>query len=387
MRAGSQLMDGLRDQLLARAGLAAQQHGGVGRADPGHELQHPARRGAAADEAAAHGLLIEAILRGRAGAGQLVARGRAGQRRADDVGDHRGRHRVERIPGRGGGCAVQPQQAGARTRHRHRHRDRVALPGVGARRQRQRAALLDHAGPDRGREVELAPERVAGGDRGGVDRQQRAVGQQHQAAISAERVARGGAGGAGHRVRAGQVGEGVAELGQRGQVALRAAVAVASGRAVRQRQQLARSDVHRDVRRRRPGARGTGEEAQPGLADGDLVAILERVARDRRAGDQGPGALVGHQRERAGLDLQPGVRARHRGIAEPHQRVVGSPDRAPSHRHLDRVAEVRTVDDFQAPDGHASSYRWRSRRGSGPGTRSARVANVTPGVAGSTGAV
>jgi hypothetical protein len=44
-------VDGLGDEFLAGAGFALQQHGGVGRGDPGDELEHVAEGRRAAEQA------------------------------------------------------------------------------------------------------------------------------------------------------------------------------------------------------------------------------------------------------------------------------------------------------------------------------------------------
>src|SRR5262249_51609183 len=50
--AGAQLMEGAGDELLAGAGLATDQHGGIRRGDGFDRLQHPAQGGVRADDLA-----------------------------------------------------------------------------------------------------------------------------------------------------------------------------------------------------------------------------------------------------------------------------------------------------------------------------------------------
>ena len=70
------LVDRLGHQLLARAGLALDQHGGVGRRDPLQPVDHLVHLRAVADDALEAELLVEPAVQLRVGPPQVLAAGR-----------------------------------------------------------------------------------------------------------------------------------------------------------------------------------------------------------------------------------------------------------------------------------------------------------------------
>jgi len=249
-----------------------------------------------------------------------------------------------------GAAAIDPQDADHVVGDAvDRRGDQGAAAGLGGDDLARADDLVDEVG----RSLELGG--LAGGDRR-RDRRDPAAARlpglrcrEHERTVGAERgqrgVARGARGGvaAGGRLGA----QPVAELGERGELAARAMIA---GVSQRQRHELAAADLHGDVARG-PGDRDAvdREVDQPGRAEHDLVAGLERAHGDRRAVDQGTrAAAVIDPAQRAVAQLDHAVQAGHRGIGEQHQAAVAAPDRAAAQRQLELAARVGALDHDEA---------------------------------------
>jgi hypothetical protein len=131
---------------------------------------------------------------------------------------------------------------------------------------------------------------------------------------------------------------------------------IAPGRG-RRAQELTGADLHGDPTRHALAQDGQPtlgrQEGEPRLADRDLVSLLQRVAGDRLAVDQGAVAAAGvDQDEAAVAPLDGAVAARHREIRELNDIVLAAPYAAPPHRNIEFGADVGSLDHHQAGQAH-----------------------------------
>ena len=329
-------MDRARHQLLAGAGLAADQDRRVGRADARDEVAHPLCGRRSADEVA----VGEALLEGLGTARQLIARVGADPRGTGEVREASGGEAVGLLPRTT--LTVDPQHGddlvGAPV---HRRRDQRAAPDSAVTTWRWLITLsISSCGILQLRALVRTDRR---GDRRGTF-----AGGEHECTMCFERRPRCITGRTRDRIapRSGFHAQAIAELCNRGEVTARAIVATGEC------EQLAARHLHRHVTRRlRERHAVDRQEREPRRTDHELVTCLEAMLADLCAVDQR--ALAGDERQRAIAQLDHAVMARHRWIAEVDEAVLVAPDLAAAHRKLEFPARVRAFDDDESRQRHA----------------------------------